>query len=110
MKKKIFQFPDGGADAVFFWIDEAGEIGADSDDANALNYVETANLTRKIDFGSPDLYAHIFYEYDSDYEDAFFTLVSVTRGATPPCESVCRFFRLDRANFLNLVENKGLRV
>lgn len=86
MKKKIFQFPDGGADAVLFWIDEAGEIGTDSDDANALNYVETANLTRKIDFGSPELYAHIFYEYDSDYEDAFFTLVSVTRGAAPPFE------------------------
>jgi len=89
VKKRVFQFRDSfyGVDPdPLFWIDEDGTFDSDSDAPVVRDTVDLRRKTIEADRETSELYAHIFYEYDSDYEDAFFALVSVTRGAAPPFE------------------------
>lgn len=89
MKKRVFQFRDpiyGFDPAPLFWIDEDGTIGADSDDPVVRTTVDLKRKTLEADRETPETYDLRLFEYDSDYYDAFFALVSVTRGAAPPFE------------------------
>ncbi len=86
MKKKIFQFrcPCDGSTGPLYWIDEEGTLGSYVNNDDARKYIEFGQSAIWFAEFAPD-YADIFYEYDSDYEDAFFTLVAVV-GQGPPFE------------------------